>query len=123
MTVTFLQVKRMTESNTFNGIIIFIILLNAIMITMEISKPEEELSPEERFVYIAVDQLFLAIYTVEFVLKIYAEPKNYWKSTYNLFDFIVLAISYIQVTLSLFRVLHYSGYCIIQGTALFKVLN
>ena len=87
----------MTESNTFNGVIIFIILLNAILITMEISKPMDEMSEREKKAYVSIDYVFLAIYTAEFILKIYAEPKNYWKSSYNLFDFIVLAISYVQV--------------------------
>ena len=42
--------------------------------------------------------MFLAIYSLEFVLKVYAEPINYWLSAYNLFDFIVLVISGVQVT-------------------------
>ncbi|XP_072120008.1 cation channel sperm-associated protein 3-like [Mobula birostris] len=42
------------------------------------------------------EQLFLAIYTVEFIAKIYVDPISYWKTGFNVFDFIVLMLSYIQ---------------------------
>ncbi len=51
-----------------------------------------------------VDELFLSIYTVEFFLKLYAEPKGYWKSSYNRFDFLILFISYIQAILDTINV-------------------
>jgi cation channel sperm-associated protein 3 len=50
------------------------------------------------------DELFLSIYTVEFFLKLYAEPKGYWKSSYNRFDFLILFISYIQAILDMINV-------------------
>eukprot|EP00794_Sanderia_malayensis_P016506 gene16505-18151_t len=43
--------------------------------------------------------IFLFIYTSEFILKVYSEPKGYWKSSYNIFDFTVLVLSYVQVVL------------------------
>lgn len=30
-------------------------------------------------------------------MKLYAEPRGYWKSSYNIFDFSILALSYVQV--------------------------
>ncbi|XP_059846407.1 cation channel sperm-associated protein 3-like isoform X2 [Hypanus sabinus] len=42
------------------------------------------------------EQLFLAVYTVEFIAKIYVDPIRYWKTGFNVFDFIVLMLSYIQ---------------------------
>lgn len=39
---------------------------------------------------------------MEFILKLYAEPKDYWKSYYNLFDFTVLFISYFEITIHSF---------------------
>ena len=41
--------------------------------------------------------MFLAIYSLEFLLKVYAEPIGYWLSAYNIFDFVVLVISGVQV--------------------------
>ena len=43
------------------------------------------------------DYVFLAIYSLEFLLKVYAEPIGYWLSAYNIFDFVVLVISGVQV--------------------------
>ena len=87
------KIKQITESHTFNGCIIAIIFINALFMALE---TEEALS-HLQLVFDYVDYTFLAIYTVEFFLKIYAEPLYYWRSMYNLFDFLVLAISFAQV--------------------------
>uniref|UniRef100_UPI00398ECD1C cation channel sperm-associated protein 3-like n=1 Tax=Pristiophorus japonicus TaxID=55135 RepID=UPI00398ECD1C len=42
------------------------------------------------------EQLFLAVYTVEFVAKFYVDPIKYWKTGFNVFDFIVLVLSLIN---------------------------
>ena len=52
----------------------------------------------------ALDEFFLAIYTMEFLMKLYAEPKGYWKSSYNIFDFSILALSYVQVIMDELKV-------------------
>ena len=90
------KIKRVTESNIFNGVIIAIIMLNAICMALETEKAVKQSWGDS--VFKNLDYAFLVIYTIEFILKIYAEPKNYWKSTYNLFDFLVLAISIVQVS-------------------------
>lgn len=43
-----------------------------------------------------IDLVYLALYTVEFVLKVYVAPIRYWQSSYNQFDFVILVISYFQ---------------------------
>ena len=57
----------------------------------------EEWKVPHKNVFKALDELFLAIYTMEFLMKLYAEPRGYWKSSYNRFDFSILALSYVQV--------------------------
>ncbi|XP_078407054.1 cation channel sperm-associated protein 3-like [Cetorhinus maximus] len=42
------------------------------------------------------EQFFLAVYTVEFLAKFYVDPVKYWKIGFNVFDFIVLSLSFIQ---------------------------
>lgn len=37
-----------------------------------------------------VYNVFLGIYLLEFVLKVYADPLGYWKHFYNLFDLALL---------------------------------
>ena len=72
------------------------IFLNAITIAMETTSLSEKIP----MFLMAVDNIFLGIYLMEFVMKIYAEPLGYWKNYYNLFDFSVLMISSVQSILT-----------------------
>ncbi|CAH1245964.1 cation channel sperm-associated protein 3-like [Branchiostoma lanceolatum] len=85
-------IKKITESGWFNGFIMFVIFLNAVFMALETS----EMKVTHRTLLETMDNIFLSIYSVEMVLKIYAEPKNYWFSGYNLFDFAIVMISYVQ---------------------------
>ncbi|XP_078578081.1 cation channel sperm-associated protein 3-like isoform X3 [Branchiostoma floridae x Branchiostoma japonicum] len=85
-------IKKITESGWFNGFIMFVIFLNAVFMALETS----EMKVTHRTMLETMDNIFLSIYSVEMVLKIYAEPKNYWFSGYNLFDFAIVMISYVQ---------------------------
>lgn len=79
----------------------FIIGINAVVIGLETS---DSLKQEHRELFETLDYLFLSIYTAEFILKVYADTKGYWKSAYNLFDFIILALSMIQIILDQLKV-------------------
>ena len=46
------------------------------------------------------DSFFLAIYLVEFCLKVYCDPTGYWKGKGNIMDFIILVVSFVQMTIS-----------------------
>ncbi|XP_033114150.1 cation channel sperm-associated protein 3-like [Anneissia japonica] len=89
-------VVKVTESAGFNAFIMLTILLNALFMAIE---TDSVLKIKFRTVFIVTDEIFLAIYTLEFILKIYAEPIRYFYSSYNLFDLFVLVISYVQVIL------------------------
>ena len=82
------------QSSVFNGFIMGVIVLNSLVIGFE---TVEEWKQTHTNVFKALDEFFLAIYTMEFLMKLYAEPKGYWKSSYNRFDFSILALSYVQV--------------------------
>ncbi|XP_039273016.1 cation channel sperm-associated protein 3-like [Styela clava] len=85
--------SEVSESSIFNGAIMLTILINSVIMMLEVNDSYESLRP----LYPAFDITFLTIYSVEFAIKIYAEPVNYWKSLSNRFDFFVLLISYFQV--------------------------
>ncbi|XP_064642513.1 cation channel sperm-associated protein 3-like [Lineus longissimus] len=87
-------IRNMTETSLFNVFIMTAIVLNAFAMALETDISLSELVGPDFFS--VLDQIFLAIYTVEFIMKIYAEPKEYWRSFYNLFDFFVLVMSYVQ---------------------------
>jgi len=82
------------QSSSFNGFIMGVIVLNSFVIGFE---TVEEWKMPYHNEFKALDELFLAVYTMEFLMKLYAEPRGYWKSSYNKFDFSILALSYVQV--------------------------
>lgn len=82
------------QSSAFNGFIMGIIVLNALVIGFETVEEWKTAYTNE---FKALDEFFLAIYTMEFLMKLYAEPRGYWKSSYNRFDLSILALSYVQV--------------------------
>lgn len=53
----------------------------------------------EAFIKI-VDSVFLSVYIVEFLLKVYCEPIEYWYSGSNKLDFFILVISILPMLLS-----------------------
>lgn len=71
-----------------------IIIINALCIGLE---TVDKFKTTEANTFKILDEFFLSIYTMEFLMKIYAEPSTYWKSSYNIFDFTILLTSYIQV--------------------------
>ncbi|XP_068684842.1 cation channel sperm-associated protein 3-like [Montipora foliosa] len=87
-------IQKITTSSLFNSFIMVMIVMNALVIGFE---TVEEYKQAHGNVFKALDEFFLAIYTMEFLMKLYAEPRGYWKSSYNIFDFTILALSYFQV--------------------------
>ena len=74
----------------------FVIFLNAVLIAIETSSSLKEEYP---LIFFITDNFFFSVYLLEFLLKLYAEPINYWKNPYNLFDLFVLVLLVVQVTL------------------------
>jgi cation channel sperm-associated protein 3 len=64
--------------------------------------------------------IYLAVYTLEFILKIYVEPRRYWKSGYDKFDFVILAISYFQwiVTFTNTQAINLTFLRVVRGASL-----
>ena len=89
-------IRHLTETNVFNGFIMFTIMCNALTVALETSYDMKASFVDGFMIF---DEVFFAIYTVEFFMKIYAEPKNYWKSSYNIFDFLILVVSLVQAIL------------------------
>ncbi|XP_065061341.1 cation channel sperm-associated protein 3-like [Rhopilema esculentum] len=96
------HVRQITTMPIFNAFVMLVILINSLVVGLETI---ENLKKNNADAFFTLNTIFLVIYTIEFALKVYAEPKNYWKSSYNIFDFAVLALSYVQVLLDNLRVL------------------
>jgi cation channel sperm-associated protein 3 len=85
-------IRYITQSSIFENFIMICIFTNALFIAVETSLGEGQ----DVELFETADMVFLAIYLWEFVLKLYAEPVDYWRSKYNLFDFTILIISMLQ---------------------------
>ncbi|XP_076826081.1 cation channel sperm-associated protein 3-like isoform X2 [Clavelina lepadiformis] len=82
-----------SESAIFNGFIMLAIFVNSIIMMFDVN----DYYPSMRPYYPAADIIFLVIYSLEFVVKFYAEPAKYWTTWSNRFDFFILFISFTQV--------------------------
>ncbi|XP_006631912.1 cation channel sperm-associated protein 3 [Lepisosteus oculatus] len=90
-------ISNITQKSLFNGIIMSTILINALFMALE---TDYDLKYKLYGFFEIVDELFLAIYTMEFLMKVYVEPKGYWKSAYNVFDAFILTVSFIPLFIS-----------------------
>ena len=66
-------IRNITESATFNSLIMITIGLNSMTMALE---TYYELKINYAVFFMICDELFLAIYTLEFSMKLYAEPKG-----------------------------------------------
>ncbi|NKC13089.1 MAG: ion transporter [Gammaproteobacteria bacterium] len=89
---------RIVHTRWFNGLIIGLILLTAVLVGLETS-----VVVMSRFGDITelLNQLILAVFVLEVVLKITAvwpEPKRYFADGWNLFDFLIVVFSLMPAT-------------------------
>lgn len=90
-------VKRIAHSSIFKAIIMAAILLNTV--TFAIASSIEPSESNMVFVNIldGIDSCFLALYCMEFFIKLHSFGRGYWFNGFNCFDFGVLLCSLLQV--------------------------
>lgn len=89
------QIKNFTESNAFQSFIVGIILLNAVIIGAE---TYPYMAENYGTLLYSLDHLCLWIFVLEIVLKLIAcgkRPQDYFKSGWNVFDFIIVGAAFI----------------------------
>ena len=83
------------NSKTFNGLVMIVIITNAIVIAIE---TDRSFALDNQLFFQCIDVIFLCVYSVEFMLKIYADGvRGYFRSSYNNFDAFVLLLSYLEL--------------------------
>ncbi|XP_066550778.1 cation channel sperm-associated protein 3 isoform X1 [Amia ocellicauda] len=90
-------IKHVSQKDFIRHVIMVTILLNALFMALE---ADYDLNFKNYVLFQVIDEFFLAIYTMEFLIKVYVEPKGYWKSSYNIFDTFILILSYIPLIMS-----------------------
>lgn len=89
---------RISNSTLFQSLIIAVILLAGVVVGIE---TYESTSPKVRdiaHVLHFVDNIILAIFTIEVFIKVLAQgkdPLNYFKDPWNIFDFSIVAVCYL----------------------------
>ncbi|NRB35486.1 MAG: ion transporter [Rhodobacteraceae bacterium] len=98
------QLETWIESPLVTRVITWVIIVNAVVLGLETSKPLME-----RFgsILIFLDQLCLAIFVGELLTKLFAQRLRFFKNGWNVFDFLVVGIALIPAAggLSVLRAL------------------
>ena len=84
--------KNFIESRFINIFITLVILINAITLGLETS---EELVSKIGKMLIYIDKIALSIFVIELIIKLFVYRLSFFKSGWNLFDFIIITIALI----------------------------
>lgn len=106
------RVKKLVEGKNFDFLIMSLICMDAVILGLMTSEAMNRFFEGGLFI---LDRLFMAIFIIEMIMKIFALGKNFFKSGWNVFDFTVIAISSVPFaswfiifrTFRLFRLLRY----------------
>jgi len=93
-----------------NGVI-GVILFNAVLLGMETSRPlMAAIGP----VILILDKICLGIFVVELTLKLYAYRGQFWRSGWNIFDFIIIGIALVPAT---------QGFSVLRALRILRLLR
>ncbi len=98
------QIGAFIDRPVVQNFILGVILFNAVILGLETSKPVmADFGP----LILMLDTLCLAIFVVEIALKLFARGAGFFRNGWNLFDFVIVAISLVPATqgLSVLRAL------------------
>ncbi len=106
------RVKKLVEGKNFDFLIMSLICMDAVILGLMTSDAMNRFFEGGLFI---LDRLFMAIFIIEMIMKIFAFGKKFFKSGWNVFDFAVIAISSVPFaswfiifrTFRLFRLLRY----------------
>lgn len=89
------KAQHLVETNWFNHGILALILINAILLGMETSA---SLMQQFGSIILLADKVLLSIFVIELLLRIFAYRHNFFKDSWSLFDFAVVAIALMPAT-------------------------
>ena len=87
--------SKIVESPTFDRFILFIIIVNGLILGLETLEGLSEATLEVLYL---LDSIFLAIFTLELALKALYYRKSFFKDPWRIFDFLIVAISYLPAS-------------------------
>lgn len=84
------QLQRIVESKTFQNFLIFLILFNAVTLGLETT----QFGKDNVNILHIIDTSILVFFSIELLLKLIVYRRNFFRSGWNWFDFIIVAISW-----------------------------
>ena len=84
--------KSFIESKIINVFITLVILINAVTLGLETS---EKLISKIGHILTYIDKIALSIFVIELIIKLFVYRLSFFKSGWNLFDFIIITIALI----------------------------
>jgi len=97
-------IQNFVEHTRFVQFITALILVNAITLGLE---TDQEITAKYGAVLFTIDRIILVIFTIELLLKMFAYRLGFFKSGWNIFDFVIVTIAWIPASgpLSVLRAL------------------
>lgn len=86
-----LQVAAWVESNAIQRIVVAVILFNAVILGLETNRAL--MASDWGTLLILLDKVCLSIFVIEILLKFYAYRTGFFRSGWNVFDFLVVGIA------------------------------
>ncbi|XP_035869669.1 cation channel sperm-associated protein 3 [Phyllostomus discolor] len=113
-------VKRIITSPLFKMIMISIISMNAFVVVLCTDyKTRYKLFR----LFEILEMIFVTGYSVEFYMKVYVDPINYWKDGYNLLDVVIIITLSIPYFLCKIKGKHYPYLNIADGIQSLRILK
>lgn len=84
------RIRRLVEHQTFQKSIMILIVINAFTVGAETSSTVMGLIGPELLVF---DKVVIVVFCVELLLRIYAHGLSFFRGAWNIFDFVVVAIT------------------------------
>eukprot|EP00931_Biecheleriopsis_adriatica_P026811 TRINITY_DN16249_c0_g2_i1.p1 TRINITY_DN16249_c0_g2~~TRINITY_DN16249_c0_g2_i1.p1 ORF type:complete len:1046 (-),score=213.54 TRINITY_DN16249_c0_g2_i1:188-3325(-) len=81
------KVRKIVESVPFNATVVCMVVINAVLIFVGSGSTKTT-----RLVFMGIDGTFLVGYTIEFAMKLFAYRRKYFKSGWNLLDFVCIIL-------------------------------
>lgn len=84
------KLAKWVESSPVQGTVITVIILNAIILGLETDPGiMSKIGPA----LLIIDKLCLSVFLIELIVKLFAYRLQFWRSGWNIFDFLVIAIA------------------------------
>ncbi|MCI5113081.1 MAG: ion transporter [Marivita sp.] len=105
------KVAGLLEQPWVTNFIIGVILFNAVLLGLETS---DEVMAVAGPMILLLDQLCLAIFVIEIALKLFAHGWRFFRSGWNIFDFVIVGIALVPAT---------QGFSVLRALRILRVLR